>query len=112
MIDENLRLDNYDYILNKKSIANFSIQDNAIDISNTLSISNKTANKIKLDEVTDGKKTLAAIGRDVRKSMHHNTESSFTFANLDELAEANLRAVKQARAKSPRGEKDINFNMT
>jgi serine/threonine protein kinase len=97
---------------NKKSVSNFSIQGNAIDISNTLSISNKTANKIKLDEVTAGKKKLATIGRDGRKSMHHNTESSFTFANLDELAEANLRAVKEARAKSPRGEKGVNFNIT
>ena len=49
MIDENLRLDNYDYILNKKSIANYPCEKR--DESNLLVYKNRKINSVKFFDI-------------------------------------------------------------
>ena len=88
---------------------NFTIQDSSISITKkaTSLVQNNNNKKLEKDisinitnvsKLNDGENIKSKNGR---KSMHHH-ESNFSFANLDELAAANLRAVKEARAKSPR----------
>ena len=49
MIDENLRLDNYDYILNKKSIANYPCEKR--DESKLLVYKNRKINSVKFLDI-------------------------------------------------------------
>lgn len=51
MIDENLRLDNYDYILNKKSIANYPCEKR--DESKLLVYKNRKINSVKFLEIVN-----------------------------------------------------------
>ena len=97
MIDENLRLDNYDYILNKKSIANYPCEKR--DESNLLVYKNRKINSVKFFDILNhipNNSTIILNDSRVIKSRFFFSNSN---KNVIEILVTNILDIRQEKKK-------------
>ena len=97
MIDENLRLDNYDYILNKKSIANYPCEKR--DESKLLVYKNRKINSVKFLDILNyipNKSTIILNDSRVINSRFFFSNSN---KNVIEILVTNILGIRKEKKK-------------